>query len=126
MISWIPLSSEQVGDAKLPAGLIERDLLARLRSTLQTAQADDVYADEEVLAARKSVLQRRIDEITAAINGAQSGAARIVTRLRPLLPDARDLHVYGGGLLVALGAGMYSPAAGLMVFGALLLYLGRP
>jgi hypothetical protein len=46
--------------------------------------------------------------------------------LRALLPDARDVHVYGGGLLLALGAGAYSPAAGLIVFGALLLYLGRP
>jgi len=44
--------------------------------------------------------------------------------LAPLLPDARDLHVYGGGLLVALGAWMTYPPAAPAVFGALLLYLG--
>ena len=46
-------------------------------------------------------------------------------RLAPYLPDLRDLHVYGGGLLVALGISWLTrPGAGLMAFGALLLYLG--
>jgi hypothetical protein len=45
-------------------------------------------------------------------------------RLRSILPDARDLHVYGGGALVAVGAWIILPGAGLVAFGALLVYLG--
>ncbi|MFW6331497.1 MAG: hypothetical protein ACOC3J_07215 [Gemmatimonadota bacterium] len=44
--------------------------------------------------------------------------------LRPLLPDFRDLHVYGGGALVTVGAWWVYPPAGLIVGGALLIYLG--
>jgi hypothetical protein len=45
-------------------------------------------------------------------------------RLIPWLPDARDLHVYGGGLLIAIGAWQLHPAAGWIVMGALLVGLG--
>lgn len=50
--------------------------------------------------------------------------ARIHARVRPALPGPRDVHVYGGGLLLASGAGLVYAPAGLIVFGALLLYLG--
>jgi hypothetical protein len=120
MMSWIPLSSEQVGDAKLPAGLVTRDLLSRLRSTLETAKSDVVVADDpEQADARSRVLQHRIDEITAALKRASARE-----RLRLLLPDKVDAHLYGGGLLVAIGVGMYSVGAGLIALGALLVYLG--
>lgn len=33
-------------------------------------------------------------------------------------------HVYGGGLVLAIGAGMAYPPAGLISLGALLLYIG--
>ena len=36
----------------------------------------------------------------------------------------RDLHVYGGALIVATGAGMAHPAAALVVFGAFMVFLG--
>ena len=49
---------------------------------------------------------------------------RLTLKLRPFLPDVRDLHVYGGGILVAVGAWIILPGAGLVVFGALLVYLG--
>lgn len=48
----------------------------------------------------------------------------ILAWCRRALPDLRDLHVYGGGALVAWGAWGISPAAGKVVFGAVLLYLG--
>lgn len=44
--------------------------------------------------------------------------------VRPLLPDLRDVHVYGGGLLLAIGAEAAWPSLGWMVAGGLLLYLG--
>ena len=44
--------------------------------------------------------------------------------LRPLLPDLRDLHVYGGAALVVLGAARVYRPAGYLVAGLLLLYLG--
>lgn len=47
-----------------------------------------------------------------------------ISGLRPLVPSFRDLHAYGGGALVAAGAGMAYPPAAPIVFGALLLYLG--
>lgn len=47
---------------------------------------------------------------------------RWLAKVRPALPGPRDAHVYGGGLLLAIGAQVLSP--GLAVFGALLLYLG--
>lgn len=53
------------------------------------------------------------------------GAARSAGRAaRPLLPSFRDLHVYGGGALVSLGAHAAWPPAGAIVFGALLVGLG--
>ena len=48
----------------------------------------------------------------------------LLERLRPVLPDFRDVHVYFGGLLLAVGAGIAWQPAGPMVAGALLLYLG--
>ena len=33
-------------------------------------------------------------------------------------------HVYGGGLLLSVGAGLAFPPAGLITFGAFLLYIG--
>lgn len=45
-------------------------------------------------------------------------------KLRSLLPDFRDLHVYGGGVLMAVGMGCLWRPAGLIVFGAFLLYMG--
>jgi hypothetical protein len=38
--------------------------------------------------------------------------------------DLRDLHVYGGAGLVALGLGIVHIGLGLAVGGAILLYLG--
>ena len=35
-----------------------------------------------------------------------------------------DLHTYGGAVLVAGGAGWAYPPAGLIVFGAMLMWLG--
>lgn len=49
---------------------------------------------------------------------------RLAARLRPALPDARDVHVYGGGVLVALGAWMAWPPAAPTLLGLLLVYLG--
>jgi hypothetical protein len=43
---------------------------------------------------------------------------------RQLAPSLRDLHVYGGGLSVAVGAWMAWPPAAPMVAGVLLIYLG--
>lgn len=45
-------------------------------------------------------------------------------RVGALLPDVRDLHVYGGGALVAWGAAQAYPPAGWMVAGTVLMYLG--
>jgi hypothetical protein len=44
--------------------------------------------------------------------------------LRPLFPSFVDLHVYGGGALVAWGAWSAWEPLGLIAFGSLLLYLG--
>lgn len=49
--------------------------------------------------------------------------ARAPTTLRALLPDRLDAHLYGGAVLVAVGAAMYSRPAGLIVFGAALLVI---
>jgi hypothetical protein len=38
---------------------------------------------------------------------------------------AQDVHIYGGGLAVACGVGLWSPAgAGVALFGCLLVFLG--
>lgn len=44
--------------------------------------------------------------------------------LRGIAPDFRDVHVYGGAVMIAVGAGMWFPPAAPMLFGAVLLYLG--
>jgi hypothetical protein len=49
---------------------------------------------------------------------------RVLAWLRAARPSFRDLHVYGGGALVAGGAWMAYPPAAPAVYGALLLYLG--
>lgn len=51
-------------------------------------------------------------------------ALTVAKALRPYLPDFRDLHVYGGGLLLAGGAWAIYPPAGPMAFGCLLLVIG--
>lgn len=40
-------------------------------------------------------------------------------------PSGLDWHLYGGGMLVAVGSAAVFPAAGLIVLGAWLCYLGR-
>jgi hypothetical protein len=51
----------------------------------------------------------------------------LAPKLCTLLPDRIDVHLNGGGLLVAIGIGLYTPGAGVVAFGALLFYLGvRP
>jgi len=47
-----------------------------------------------------------------------------VKRLAALRPYARDLHVYGGGALVAGGVAAWSIPASLIVFGAVLIFRG--
>lgn len=50
--------------------------------------------------------------------------AAAMRRLRPALPDLRDLHVYGGVALMAAGLAQIAPALGWVAAGAILLYLG--
>lgn len=45
-------------------------------------------------------------------------------RERWWVPDVIDLHVYGGALLIAVGAWLWDPAAGPFTLGAILLVLG--
>lgn len=57
--------------------------------------------------------------------GRRPGGIRLAVRAAAdLLPDWWDLHVYGGGGLIAYGLWMTWPPAGPVVVGALLLYLG--
>jgi hypothetical protein len=49
---------------------------------------------------------------------------RLRAMLPALLPDAQDVHLYGGALLLAAGAGAIYPPAGLLVAGLALLLLG--
>jgi hypothetical protein len=51
-------------------------------------------------------------------------AGRVASVAWEASPDFRDLHVYGGGALLAGGAWMAWPPGGLIAMGALLLYLG--
>lgn len=48
---------------------------------------------------------------------------RALASLAGLLPDRIDLHLYGGALLVAYGASLYSKPAGWITFGAVLLFV---
>jgi hypothetical protein len=48
----------------------------------------------------------------------------LLRRLLRLLPDFRDVHVYGGGLLIAIGMWTWWRPGGFIVFGCLLVYLG--
>lgn len=63
-------------------------------------------------------------DVGAQVPGMATLPRRLAARLRPALPSVRDLHVYGGGVLVALGAWMAWPPAAPAVLGLLLLYLG--
>jgi len=47
-----------------------------------------------------------------------------LAKLRGFLPDFRDVHAYGGGILLAFGAWQVYPPAAWMLAGLLLLYLG--
>lgn len=67
-----------------------------------------------------NVRERHAQLIQQGLRIARS-AARTV---KVVLPDLRDVHVYGGGALVAIGAWLWFPPAAPIVFGALLLYLG--
>lgn len=46
----------------------------------------------------------------------------VVTRALAAV-DLRDIHCYGGLVLVGAGAWLYAPGAGLIVVGAALFYL---
>lgn len=48
---------------------------------------------------------------------------RFLGALARALPDRIDLHLYGGALLVAWGVALYSQPAGLIAFGAVLLFI---
>lgn len=48
---------------------------------------------------------------------------RALALIQGALPDRIDVHLYGGALLVAIGAGMYSQPAGFIAFGAVLLFI---
>lgn len=48
----------------------------------------------------------------------------LIAVVRPALPSLRDLHVYGGGLLLAVGAGMAWRPGAPLVLGAMLVFLG--
>lgn len=50
--------------------------------------------------------------------------ARAWPVVRSFLPDLRDVHVYGGGLLVVIGAAAVWPPLAYITGGGLLLYLG--
>jgi hypothetical protein len=63
----------------------------------------------------------------ALIRGLQALSRRLRSAgslLHDALPDMRDLHVYGGGAMVAWGAASVFPPAGWVAFGLVLLYLG--
>lgn len=55
---------------------------------------------------------------------AASRVSKTVRGFVGMMPDLWDLHVYGGGLLVAGGFYLAWPPGGLIAAGALLLYLG--
>ncbi len=47
-------------------------------------------------------------------------------KLKPFLPSLRDLHLYGGALLVAVGIGFWDWRVALAIAGLYLIYLGEP
>lgn len=48
-------------------------------------------------------------------------------KLRSVLPSLRDLHIYGGGVVVSLGVGLaFGFAYGLVVAGLFLIWIGAP
>lgn len=58
--------------------------------------------------------------------GIRAKARAIAAKLRPILPDLRDLHVYGGVALIAVGVAHAWRPLGYIAAGALLLYIGLP
>ena len=55
---------------------------------------------------------------------AREGARAVWGAVRGVAPSFRDLHVYGGGALVAVGVALAWPPGGWIAFGVLLVYLG--
>lgn len=49
---------------------------------------------------------------------------RLGRAVRHVVPDWRDVHVYGGGLLIAAALDRLVPGTGPIAYGVLLLYLG--
>lgn len=50
----------------------------------------------------------------------------LARKARALMPGPRDVHLYGGALLMALALAQLHWAVGLGMFGAYLVYIGRP
>lgn len=44
--------------------------------------------------------------------------------LRPIAPDVRDVHVYGGTVLAGVGLGLFHPGAGMAFAGIVLAVIG--
>lgn len=55
---------------------------------------------------------------------------RFLAQLKSFLPDARDVHLYGGALLVCTGVWLRTLPpdwrVAIALFGAFLFYMGRP
>lgn len=58
----------------------------------------------------------------SALHSLRSWLGRLWRVFRGAMPDIRDAHVYGGGLMLAAGAQFLWP--GPIILGALLVYLG--
>ncbi len=50
----------------------------------------------------------------------------MMKKFKELLPSVRDLHIYGGIVLVAVGLGHFNWRYGMIVAGVCLALLGRP
>lgn len=61
---------------------------------------------------------------TAPVRWAARGVRRAGKVVWAACPDFRDLHVYGGCLLAAVGAGLFHLGAGLLLFGAGIAAIG--
>jgi hypothetical protein len=56
----------------------------------------------------------------ATVRGALTRASRWLADVN----NVRDVHVYGGGILAAVGLGMLHPSAGIVPLGVFLAWLG--